>query len=100
MMRPFLLRNRQTEQFFFALYCLCEKRVDRLGDIAAIFSNFVVDGIAPQDWIDGVKIALAPSLQLRQQLVGHGIDCPIRDSDAVHRLNMLADILIARTEGK
>ena len=45
MMRPFLLRNIQTEQFFFALYCQCEKGIDCFGDIAAIFSDFVVDGI-------------------------------------------------------
>lgn len=59
-----------------------------------------MNGIKPGHGINGFQVTLLPCLQLRQKLVGHGIDGSIGELHALQLGDMRADVLVAVAEGK
>lgn len=100
MMSAFLVREIEAEQLFPAFDVQVQKGVDGLADIAAIFFDFVVNGVKLDDRVNGLQVALPPGLQLGQQLVGDRADCPIGEGQAVQAGNVGTDILVAVAQGK
>src|SRR5690554_3014846 len=63
-MGAFLIGQVKTEQLLLALDIQAENGVNGLADIAAMLFDLVVNGIEPDNRIDGIQIALTPGLKL------------------------------------
>jgi hypothetical protein len=66
-MRALVIRQIQAQQLLLAVDVQTEDGVDRLADIATVFLDLVVDGVEPDDRLNGLQITFAPRLKLAQQ---------------------------------
>ena len=70
----FRFRDIQAQQLFLACDVQAEDGIDRLADEAPVFLDLVVDGIQPDDGIDGLELPLLPGAKFGYELIGNGVE--------------------------